>query len=330
MEAIAITKFGGIDVFKNINLPKPEVMPGQVLIKVAATSVNPLDYKIRQGNLPGLVSAFPAILHGDVAGIIEEVGAGITQFEVGDEVYGCVGGVSGMGGGLAEYIAADADLLAHKPASLSLLQSAALPLVALTAWEGLITYANVQKDQTVLIHGATGGVGHVAIQLAHYLGANVFSTASSASKIDIAKSFGAKNIINYKETSIVQYVKDYTQGEGFEVVFDTVGGENLANCFAAAANFGSVISIMSAGEHDLAPAFVKGLTLHNVFQPLPLITGLRRAHYGNILANVAKLVDAGIIQPLIDKRNFSLEEVGVAHDYLESGQAIGKVVIVHQ
>lgn len=327
MRSMAIAKYGDTQVFEEMTLPKPNVIPGHVLIRVAATSVNPLDYKLRSGGLPSLITSFPAILHGDVAGAIEAVGEGVNDFAVGDEVYGCVGGLLDMQGALAEYLIADANLIAHKPRSLSLAQAAALPLVALTAWEGLVTYANVKKDQTVLIHGATGGVGHIAIQLAKWLGANVFATASSPQKLALAKELGADFTINYKQQTSLSYVNELTNGNGFEIVFDTVGGDNLSDSFNAAAIFGKVITILASGQYDLSPAFFKGLTIHTVMQPLPLITGKRRADYKQILTKIAELVDAGVIRPLIDEKQFSMPNVGEAHAYLENGNAIGKVVI---
>ncbi|STX41258.1 Quinone oxidoreductase (NADPH:quinone reductase) [Legionella donaldsonii] len=329
MRSIVLTKFGDIDVFAEATLPKPEIKPGHVLIKVVATSVNPLDYKMRKGYFPDLVKSFPMVLHGDVAGIIEEVGEGVTDFSVGDEVYGCVGGLLDMGGGLAEYVLADADLIALKPKTLSLIEAASLPLVSLTAWEGLVTYAKVKKGQTVLIHGGTGGVGHISIQLAKWLGAKVFATGSSAKKLEMAKQLGADFAIDYKKTTIESYVAEHTNGAGFEIVFDTVGGENFSECFQAAALFGQVISILAAGNYDLSPAFFKGLSIHLVLQPLPLITGIKRAHYGEILAKIATLVDEGFIRPLIDEQKFNITQVEAAHAHLENGNALGKIVLTN-
>jgi NADPH2:quinone reductase len=327
MKSIVMTEFGDIDVFQEITLPKPTLKAGHVLIKVLATSVNPLDYKMRKGFFPDLVKSFPMVLHGDVAGIIEQVGDGVKNLSVGDEVYGCVGGLLDMGGALSEYILADANLVAKKPKSLSFAEAAALPLVALTAWEGLVTYANLQRDQTVLIHGGTGGVGHIAIQLAKWLGAKVFATCSSDFKMDIAKKLGANIAINYKNTSVATYTKEHTHDAGFNVVFDTVGGENLSNSFGAASLFGKVVTILAVGNYDLTPAFLKGLTLHMVMQPLPLITGIKRNHYHSILTQIANLVDAGAIKPLIDEKKFTISQVGAAHAYLENGKAVGKVVM---
>lgn len=171
MKAQIIEKFGEATEFKVVDLPIPEVIPHHVLIRVLATSVNPVDYKIRGGIVPDIAPDFPAVLHGDVAGIIEKVGEGVNNFQPGDEVYGCAGGVKGMGGALAEYMLADAALIAKKPKSLNMRETAALPLVAITAWEGLIEKAQIQSGQTILIYGGTGGVGHIALQLAKSCGA---------------------------------------------------------------------------------------------------------------------------------------------------------------
>jgi len=327
MKAMVINQFGDTSVFEEMVLPLPQVVPGHVLIKVKATSVNPLDCKIRQGGTyAGLVKQFPMILHGDIAGTIEQIGDGVTQFSIGDDVYGCVGGLLDMGGGLAEYIVADENLITHKPKTLSFLEASALPLVALTAWEGLITYANTQKNQTVLIHGGTGGVGHIAIQLAKWLGAKVFSTSSS-DKLELLKKIGADGAIDYQKSDVKSYVTQYTGGDGFDVVFDTVGGDNFNKCIEAAALFGKVITVIPPNNADLNAARNKGLSLLFVLQPLPLLTGERRQDYGKILAQISELVDHGAIKPLIDPQRFTVSQVGLAHAHLESGKAVGKIVL---
>ena len=175
MKAIVIERFGQPTVFQTVDLPVPEVFPHHVLIRVAATSINAVDVKIREGVVPDIAPNFPAILHGDVAGIIEVIGDNVEGFKVGDEVYACAGGVKGMGGALAEYMVADTRLVAHKPKSLNMLEAAALPLVSITAWEGLIDRAQVQPGQKVLVYGSTGGVGHIGIQLAKWAGARLLT-----------------------------------------------------------------------------------------------------------------------------------------------------------
>lgn len=173
MQAIAIKRHGGVDVLQTIDVDIPEAATGEVVIRVEATSVNPVDTKIRQGSEGTDGMQYPAILHMDVAGTVTQVGQGVTGFAVGDEVYGCVGGIVGMPGTLADYVAADARLLALKPASLNFAQAAALPLVAITAWEAIVDRANITLNDKVLVHGGTGGVGHIGVQLAKAQGAHV-------------------------------------------------------------------------------------------------------------------------------------------------------------
>lgn len=330
MKAIVIKNFGDPSVFEVEEVPKPEAIPGHVVIQVKATSVNPIDTKIRAGVVPAVSPEFPAILHGDVAGIVVEVGEGVSEFKVGDEVYGCAGGVKGTGGALAEYMLADVQLLATKPRNLSMAQAAALPLVTITAWESLFNRANVQNGQTVLIHGATGGVGHVAIQLAKLVGAKVFTTASSEEKLSIGKRLGADVSINYREQSVEEYVKEHTDGKGFDVVFDTVGGENLDRSFQAAAAYGKVLSIAARSTHDLSPLHAKALSLHITFMILKVLNKEQRQEYGEILRKITNLVEEGKLQPLVDDRVFNFDQVKEAHTLLESKKAIGKVVLTNE
>lgn len=161
MKAIVIKEFGTPDVFHEVEVAIPSIAPDRVLIRVAATSINPADTKIRQGVVSDIAPDFPAVLHGDVAGVVEAVGKRVAKFKVGDEVYGCAGGVKGTSGALAEYMLADPHLIAHKPKSLTMKEASALPLVSITAWSGLIDRAKIQADRKVLIYGGTGGVGHL-------------------------------------------------------------------------------------------------------------------------------------------------------------------------
>ncbi len=328
MKTQVITQFGEPEVFTTMELERPQVIPGYVLIRVAATSVNPVDYKIRRYGL-SIAPALPAVLHGDVAGVIEEVGEGVSNFKVGDEVYGCAGGVKGEGGALAEFMLADAALLAYKPKTLTMAQAAALPLVTLTVWEGLIDQAKIRPGQTVLVHAATGGVGHIGIQIAKWAGAKVFATGSSEEKLAIARQLGADVGINYRTHSVKEYVDEYTDGKGFDVVFDTLGGEDLDKALEATALNGSVVSVSSRASttFDARPLYEKRLALHEVYMLMPLLEGVRRARHGQILTEAARLVDEGYLKPLVDPKSFSFEEVAAAHRHAESGQQIGKVVL---
>ena len=196
MKAQVIESFGTPHIVQLKEIPKPDVIPGHVLIEVKATSVNPIDTKVRAG-LVAAAPEFPAVLHGDVAGVVCAVGEGVTKFQVGDEVFGCAGGFKGMtGGALAEFMLAAANLLAHKPKNITMEEAAALPLVTLTAWEALFNRANLSAGEDILIHAATGGVGHVAIQLAKWAGAKVYTTASTKEKCEIGARLGADVTIN--------------------------------------------------------------------------------------------------------------------------------------
>ena len=326
MKAFVIKHFGESDIFQAVDLPKPKLSSNHVLIRVAATSVNPVDTKIRRGAVGEIAPDFPAVLHGDVAGVIEAVGENIYGFKVGDEVYGCAGGVKGTGGALAEYMLADVNLIAHKPKSLTMVEAAALPLVSITAWEGLIDRAKIQSGQKVLVYGGTGGVGHLGVQLAKSAGAKVYATVSNEKKAAIARSLGADVTINYYDTAVEEFVAQHTDGAGFDIVFDTVGNDNLQNAFKAAKLNGTVVSTVSLSKQDLTLLHAKGLTLHLVYMLIPMLSEINRAYHGKILAKLADLVDKGKIRPLIDDKTFSFSEVAAAHSHLESG-AIGKVVL---
>lgn len=308
---------------------KPSAAPGQLLIKIAASSVNTVDTKIRKmGGAGGLAPETPAILGMDFAGTVEAVGEGVSGFSIGDEVYGCAGGLGSLPGTLAEYIAADHRLVARKPESISMRQAAALPLVAITAYEG-VTRAGIGKGQKVLVHGGSGGVGHIAVQLARHLGAEVFSTGGGDPQLALIERLGATGI-NYKTESVESYVAKHTGGAGFDVIFDTVGDQNMLNSFEALKLNGDVITTTTMCELDLTSAHLKGLTLHIVFMLIPMIHDVGRAAHGEILSKIAELVDAGALMPILDESVFTLDQAGDAHARLESGRAMGKIVINHR
>lgn len=328
MQAIVIYQHGQSNVFEEIETAPPSASPGHVVIDVMATSVNPVDTKIRSGSEGTAGLTFPAILHMDVAGIISSVGEGVSQFKVGDEVYGCVGGIVGIPGTLAEQVEADARLIALKPASLNFGDAASLPLVAITAWEALIDRASIQPNDAVLVHGGTGGVGHIGIQLAKLMGARVATTVSTVQKAEIARSLGAGDVAFYREESPEEYTSRITNGSGFDTVFDTLGGGVLSNSLKAAKLKGHVISIIGYDTYDLTDMHFKALRLDLVFMAVSIIHDIDRGHHGEILTKLSSLVDRGLIKPLIDERYpFTAEGVRAAHARLESGDAIGKVVI---
>ena len=331
MKAQIIRSFGEPSVFQLEDISKPVLKPGYVLVEVKASSVNPIDTKVRAGAVPAVAPEFPAILHGDVAGIVCAVGEGVTKFTIGDEVYGCAGGFKGTSGGaLAAFMLADVDLLAHKPKNLTMVEAAALPLVSITAWEALFNRVRLIAGQNILIHGATGGVGHIAIQLAKWVGANVYTTASTEKKLEIALDLGADIAINYREERVQDYVQKHTEGKGFDVVFDTVGGENLDRSFEATAVHGTVAAIAARSTHDLSPVHAKGLSLHVTFMLLKILNPDLHKDYGEILQRITHVVEEGKLRPLVDSTIFTFDEVSEAHQYLESGKALGKVVLKNE
>lgn len=324
MRAQVIRSFG-VDAFEAAELPQPVAGPGQVLVRIVASSVNPVDTKIRRKG-GAAAPALPAVLGADVAGVVAALGAGVEGFAIGDAVYGCVGGVRGLQGTLAEYVAADARLLAHAPRNLPLADAAALPLVAITAWEGLVEEARVQRGESVLVLGGTGGVGHVAVQLARELGAVVTAAVSSEDKARLARELGAAHVVDYRKETVADYVARLTNGRGFDVVFDATGGNDPTAAFAAAKLRGRVVTIVTAFTADLSPMHAKGLSLHAVFMPIPMLHDVGRERHGAILREVARLVDAGKLKPVVDSR-FPLARAAEAHARLESGAATGKVVV---
>jgi NADPH2:quinone reductase len=324
MKAVVLEEFGSAPVLRSVERPAPG--PGEVVVRVAASGVNPLDIKIMAGAAAHARVKPPMVLGMDLAGVVTELGEGVRQLAVGDEVYGMTGGVGDRPGSLAEYAAVDADLLAVKPARLPMAEAAALPLAAITAWEGLVDRAGVRPGQLVLVQGGAGGVGHVAVQIALARGATVFATGTGAS-LRAIKDLGAEPV-DYRATPAAEYVAAATGGQGFDVIFDTVGGAVLDDSFAAARTYtGHVVSILGWGTHSLAPLSFRGATYSGVFTLLPILTGNGRAHHGEILRSVAALAGAGKIMPVLDQQAYDLTTVAQAHQAVAAGTARGKVVV---
>jgi len=323
MEAAVLDGQGA--AFRIAPVPRPALQPEQVLVRIAASAVNPLDLKIRAGQAAHARQPLPAILGIDLAGTVEAVGDGVTEFQPGDDVYGMTGGVGGLQGSLAQYAAVDADLLAPKPANVTMRQAAALPLIFITAWEGLVDRAGVHAGQKVLVHGGAGGVGHIAVQIARAFGAEVFATGSAASQVYI-KRLGAVPI-DYRAMSVENYVAKYSDGRGFDIVYDTVGGTTLDASFNAVARFGHVVSALGWGTHALAPLSFRAASYSGVFTLLPMLTGEGRAHHGEIMREATRLVEAGKVIPRVDPRNFTLSSADDAYRAIEANDAAGKIVV---
>jgi NADPH:quinone reductase-like Zn-dependent oxidoreductase len=312
--------------FVPAHIPVPVPAQGQVLVRIAASGVNPLDTKIRAGTAAHAKQTLPAVLGMDLAGVVVSLGDGVTSFRPGDEVYGMAGGIGGLQGTLAEFAAVDARLIALKPQNLTMREAAALPLAAITAWEGLVDRARVASGESVLVHGGAGGVGHIAIQLARARNAQVFTTVAKE-QFGMAERFGAIPI-DYRSATVEEYVARYTQGRGFDVVFDTVGGSTLDASFSAVRRYGGhVLSILGWGTHKLAPLSFRSATYSGVFTLYPMISGEGREHHGDILREVTQLVEAGKLFPWLDAHRFTLASALDAHQLVESGAALGKVVV---
>lgn len=311
---------------REVRLPVPELRPGHVLVRVRASGVNPLDSKIRLGQAAHARQPLPAVLGLDMAGEVVALGAGVQNLRVGDAVYGLSGGVGGHQGSLAEYQLADAELLALKPATLSFREAAALPLVSITAWEGLVDRARLGAGQRVLVHGGAGGIGHVAVQIARALGAEVAATGSAA-QAALIQELGASPI-DYRAEDVEAYVRRLTGGAGFDVVLDTLGGATLDASFQAVRLWGGhVVSALGWGSHSLAPLSFRAGSYSGIFTLLPLQTGEGRRHHGEILSRVAELADTGRLRPRLDERRFGWDSALQAHQLVEAGQAQGKVSI---
>lgn len=305
MKAIVLQSFGGPEAFQLRDVPEPVPLAGQVLVRVQATSINPLDYQVRRGDYADFVP-LPTITGHDVSGIVEAVGPGVTAFAPGDEVWYTPQIFDGPGS-YAEYHVAAASIIAKKPAALSHLEAASLSLVGGTAWEALCVRAALTAGESILTHGGAGGVGHVAIQVAKALGAKVFTTVREAN-FEFARSLGADVIIDYKQEDYVDFIRRETNGRGVDVVFDTVGGNTLSRSPEALAQLGRVVTIVDTAEpQNLIQAWGKNASYHFVFT---------RQNRGK-LDELSALIERGQLKPHVGAV-YTLAEIPLAHARLES------------
>jgi len=330
MKAIFATAPGSPDVLQLRDIPKPELpSPHHLCVKLAAAGVNPIDTKLRTRPIY-YPDKLPAILGCDGAGIVEETGKAVTRFKVGDEVYFCNGGIGDEPGCYAEYTTLHEDYCAVKPANLGLQDSAALPLVLLAAWEALVERANLQAGQTVLIHAAAGGVGHIAVQLAHHLGARIAVTVGDDKKAGLAHGLGAEKIINYREQDFVQETLNWTQGKGADVVFDTVGGETFLRSLNAVRIGGRLATLLATplSLADMQLARLRNLSLCYELMLTPQVLKLHdeRIRQRRILEQGAQLVEASKLGVLVTHR-LPLEQAVEAHRMIEQGGMTGKIIL---
>ncbi len=305
MKAVVLQSFGGPEAFELRDVPTPVPGAGQVLVRVHATSINPLDYQVRRGDYSGLVP-LPAITGHDVSGVVAAVGPGVTAFVPGDEVWYTPQIFDGPGS-YAEYHVAAEHIVGKKPAALSHLEAASLTLVGGTAWEALVGRAALRVGERILVHGGAGGVGHVAIQLAKAIGAKVFTTARAANAAFV-RGLGADEVIDYEKEDYVDAIMRLTGGDGVDVVFDTIGGDTLARSADVLAQRGRVVSIVDIAQpQNLIQAWGKNASYHFVFT---------RQNRGK-LDELSALVTRGQLRPHVGAV-YSLADMAAAHARLES------------
>ncbi|MGY2329394.1 zinc-dependent alcohol dehydrogenase family protein [Pseudomonas sp. SDT2931_S440] len=305
MKALILKSFGGPESFELRDVPKPVPHTGHVLVRVHATSINPLDYQVRRGDYADLVP-LPAITGHDVSGVVEEVGPGVTSFAPGDEVWYTPQIFDGPGS-YAEYHVAAEGIIGKKPPALSHLEAASLSLVGGTAWEALVVRAALRVGESILVHGGAGGVGHVAIQLAKAIGAQVFTTVRDVN-VEFARSLGADVIIDYEKEDYVDAILRETGGRGVDVVFDTIGGTTLSRSPDALAQLGRVVTIVdTAHPQNLVQAWGRNASYHFVFT---------RQNRGK-LDEMSALIANGQLRPHVGAV-YSLADIPLAHSRLES------------
>lgn len=306
MKAVRIHSYGGPAVLAYEDAPRPTAGDGEVLIRVYATTVNPFDCAVRAGYMDGYFHYHLPLVSGtDVSGVVEAVGAGVTDFSPGDAVYARAGVY--RDGANAEYVVAVASEVAAKPLSLDHLHAAALPHVSLTAWQALIEVAQISAGQTVLIHGAAGGVGHIAVQLAHWRGANVIGTASA--NLDVLRELKVEEAIDYTQTPFESVVHEV------DVVLDTVGGDVQQRSYATLKPGGILVSIVQPPSEEVAQEH--GVRAQMVSSSPPV---------GKTLTEVAGLVASGHIKPIVSAV-LPLSETREAHEMIEGRHTPGKIVL---
>jgi NADPH:quinone reductase len=331
MKAVVLTAAGGTEMLKLMEVPDPTLEgPQDVLVRVHAAGLNPVDYKLRKagGFYP---DRLPLILGCDGAGVVEDIGEGVTKFVVGDEVFFFNGGMGGdEQGNYAELTVIHQDYLAAKPESLSMVEAASVPLVWITAWEAIFDRYALQPGETILIHGGAGGVGYIAIQIAKYTGATVLTTISNGEKAEFSRSIGADHCINYKEEDFVEKVLTLTGGKGVDVVFDVVGGQVFADSFPATRIYGHVVTLdeinFSKNEAKVAKLRNLSLSYELMLTPMHFKMHEARVRQTGMLEKASRLIDAGHIKVVVNNV-FSLDEIDLAHQIVESGHSIGKTVV---
>jgi NADPH:quinone reductase-like Zn-dependent oxidoreductase len=311
MKAIILKEFGGVENLEFTELPVPEITDGEVLVQLKSISLNPVDIKTRSGKgVAGLLKdQMPVVLGWDISGVVTKVGAGVNGFELGDEVFSMIN-FPKPGKTYAEYVVAQASELALKPANINHDEAAAATLAALTAWQALTLHGNIKAGDRVLIHAASGGVGHFAVQIAKHLGAFVIGTSSLANK-EFVLSLGADEHIDYKAQPFETVIED------IDFVLDAIGGEYIDRSLTVTKKGGTVISIPS-GLNETVTEKSKALGIHGYT--------IKVKPSGEDMQTIAGFLENGIIKSHVSQ-TFPFEKMAEAHRQLESGRTVGKVIV---
>ena len=330
MKAMLMTAAGGADVLQMRDIDMPELpSPQHIRVKLAAAGINPIDTKLRK-NPAFYPDKLPCILGCDGAGIVESIGAEVTRFKVGEEVYFFNGGLGNEIGTYAEYTVVHQDYAAFTPRHATLEESAGLPLALITAWEALLDRGNLLEGQTVLIHGAAGGVGHLAVQIAKQAGATVLATVGTRDKAAWVTSLGADRVFVYNDVDFATAVLDWTKGNGVDLVFDTVGGETFCRSFACTRVYGRIVSLLqwNCSAEELKIARTRNLVLAFVLMLTPTLLDMhdQRVHQRRILEEGARLIEANRLKIKISHL-LPLEQAAQAHTMIEEGHTTGKIVL---
>ena len=330
MQAIHMTATGPADeVLELVDIPEPDITTAtQVKVRVKAAGINPVDTKLRNNGM-FFPDALPAIPGCDGAGTVTETGAGVTRFQPGDDVWFCHGGLGGAPGNYAEITVLEESEAEPMPATLAFEEAAALPLVLITAWEALFDRAGLAAGQTVLIHAGAGGVGHVAIQLAKAVGAQVATTVSTPEKAALVGQLGADHVILYPDCDVTGAIMEWTAGRGVDVVLDTIGGATFRRSLDAASVYGHVVTLLDPGNDvNWKNARNRNLSISFTLMLTPMLQNLpaARKHQGEILNHCAKLITDGKLRPLVSM-TLPLAEAAQAHRLIEAGHMQGKLVL---
>ena len=325
MRAAVIHGFGGPEVLQIEERPEPVLRDTDVLVQVHATSINPVDTKVRRST--SAPRTLPLILGYDVSGVVVRCGSRVTQWKPGDEIIAAPNLF--RDGADAEYVAVDARSAARKPQTVDHATAASLPLVSQTAWEALHLRARIQPGQTVLIHAGAGGVGHVAVQLAKLHGCRVITTAGREQSLAFCRdTLQAHEVIDYRNTDFSERVRELTQGKGAPVILDTVGGEVFAKSLDCAAVNAQIVTILGSNTGDRSRGLLyRNVSIHYEFMGIPTAHEIEPERPGHILNGIANLVDAGLLRPHVSLR-LPLEKIADGHRQVESGHTIGKVVVL--